>query len=86
MAILTVRDYALGMEQSYGRAQFDLAEKDTLIAELRREIIATHRHLAEAIADSQKTHARLAEALRIEPLRARVMHKAGLVARRVSRR
>lgn len=86
LRILTVRDYALGMEQSYGRAQYELAESTDLIGQLRKEIVETHKHLAAAIADSQQAHARLAEVLQSQPLTSRVRRRAGSVIRRAGLR
>lgn len=86
MRILTIKDYALGVEQVNGQARYELEQKNALIGQLRREIIETHQHLADAIEDSQKAHARLADALNNTPLSVRARRKAGSVARRVGLR
>lgn len=68
--ILTVRDYAIGVEHELGSTRYELTQaKDELSRRnavddrLRQEIIQTHSLLADAVADSQSAHARLADAL-----------------------
>lgn len=62
MQLLTVRDYAIGMEMSYGQAQFELEQKDILIAELRAEILRstplTRRVLRKAKRAAQRAISR----------------------------
>ena len=60
-AVLSIRDYAIGMEQELGQARARLENRDNIDHELRKEIIATHAHLAAAIADSQAAHKRLSQ-------------------------
>lgn len=59
MAILSVRDYAIGTEQELGKARFEIFQRDTLINELRLEIIDTHARLAASIAEAQDLHQKL---------------------------
>ncbi len=60
-AVLSIRDYAIGMEQELGQTRARLENRDNIDHELRKEIIATHAHLAAAIADSQAAHKRLSQ-------------------------
>ncbi|MFZ1381843.1 MAG: hypothetical protein WAS54_03525 [Scrofimicrobium sp.] len=57
--ILTVRDYAIGMEQSLGQARFELDQRNDIDHELRTEIIETHARLAASIEDAQAAYKRL---------------------------
>ena len=52
--VLSIRDYAIGIEQAYGRSEAELEECRGLISDLRQEIVDTHARLAEAVELLQK--------------------------------
>lgn len=79
--ILSIRDYAIGVEQELGTARHDLEQRDAVDHALRKEIIETHAHLADAIADSQAAHRRLAQ----EPT-AKIRRGVAKIARKVGLR
>lgn len=60
-AILVVKDYAVGQEAELGRLRYQVRAQADDLHQVRTELIETHRHLAEAIADDQAAHARLRE-------------------------
>ncbi len=60
---LTLRDYAIGIEEEAGRLRYQIQQQARDLHQVRTELIETHQHLAEAIADDQAAHARLHETL-----------------------
>ena len=54
LKILTVQDYAIGVEQELGKAKSDLEKRNAIDHELRTEIIETHERLARAIEHVQQ--------------------------------
>jgi SAM-dependent methyltransferase len=74
--ILTVRDYAIGMEKELGRVRYDLQQRDEIEHQLRMEIIQTHARLADALADAQRL--RTNPVFRMRSAVGRVLRKAGL--------
>lgn len=74
--LLTVRDYAIGMEHELGRVRYDLNQRDEIEHQLRMEIIQTHARLADAIADGQRL--RKNPVFRFRSSVGRVLRKVGL--------
>lgn len=54
LSVLTVRDYAIGMEQELGRAKAELDQRNDIDHGLRTEIIDTHARLATALEDAER--------------------------------
>lgn len=48
MSILTIRDYAVGIEQAYGRALYEIDENRRHIGELNQQIADLHERLASS--------------------------------------
>lgn len=82
--LLTAKDYAIGTEAQLGRLKYELGQRNDDLHQVRTELIATHAHLADAISDDQKAHARLHETIEALPrvrarrLASRLAHKIGL--------
>lgn len=87
---LTTQDHVVALEGELARMRYEHDRALEDLHQVREELIETHSHLADAIADSQQAHARLHEALEAavpEPpsLPERAIRKAARTVRSVRR-